>query len=355
MRTLWATNDGTIRAHQERPGQVGRSDPEAGMPPYLESFLAHLRMLVGVPFRYLVPDERLLPTESIRFFYLDRSWTDRLVDGAMAVGKIGTRELALHQSHAAPIQQQLDVAQRVVRTLQRRQRPAQPGRLGEDVPPYKKIVEDRKARGVEEGPITGLLLRSQLVSGWPHMDVRGYSWAPGVASPPVNFDPASLPAGVTQLEPLRIERLSPSVMIVLFDGEPTLVTLEEPHHGVQFGVRSDGGRLRIYARKGDGTLVDGADPSTAADVPFRRGGRRVVDVLALRDRLHALNQSNIPQRGSANFALSVLSPPYRQRFEGTEDERDRLTPPSVEPYAVADWVTVAPLVGKIQGVLTDGD
>ncbi|MEZ4466479.1 MAG: hypothetical protein R3F43_19015 [bacterium] len=34
---------------------------------------------------------RLLPDESIRFFYLDRSWTDRLVDGAMAVGQIGTR------------------------------------------------------------------------------------------------------------------------------------------------------------------------------------------------------------------------------------------------------------------------
>ncbi|HSH76687.1 MAG TPA: hypothetical protein VLA09_13450, partial [Longimicrobiales bacterium] len=119
MRTLWASNDRTIQAHHDRPGQVAVDAPEAGLPPYLESFLAHLRMLVGVPFRYLVPDERLLPKESIRFFYLDRSWTDRLVDGAMAVGKIGTRELALHQEHAAPIQNQLDVAQRVVRGLQR--------------------------------------------------------------------------------------------------------------------------------------------------------------------------------------------------------------------------------------------
>lgn len=354
MRTLWATNQGMLKGHHDRHGQVAKDAPEAGLPPYLESFLAHLRMLVGVPFRYLVPDERLLPKESIRFFYLDRSWTDRLVDGAMAVGKIGTRELALHQEHAAPIQNQLDVAQRVVRGLQRKQRPAAPGQLGQDVPPYKEIVQSRKDRGVEEGPITGFLLRSSLVSGWPHMDVRAYTYPAGVGSPELNFDPANLPDGVRQLEPLRIERLSPAVMIALFDGEPTLVTLEEPHHGVQFGVKSDGGRLRIYARDEQGTLVDPANPDTAADVPFRPGGRRVVDVTKLRDRLHAVNSARIPQRGSANFALSVLNPPYRQRFEGTEDERDRVNPPPPQPFAITDWVTVAPLVIKVRAVF-DGD
>jgi len=354
MRTLWAKNDRTIKAHHERPGQVANDAPEAGLPPYLESFLAHVRMLVGVPFRYLVPDERMLPKESIRFFYLDRSWTDRLVDGAMAVGKIGTRELALHQEHAAPVQNQLDVAQRVVRGLQRLQRPAAPGQLGQDVPPYRDIVQSRKDRGVEEGPITGFLLRSSLVSGWPHMDVRAYSYPEGVDSPALNFDPANLPEGVTQLEPLRIERLSPAVMIAIFDGEPTLVTLEEPHHGVQFGVKSDGGRLRIYARDKFGTLLGPTDPDTAADVPFRPGGRRVVDVTQLRDRLHALNPGEIPQVGSANFALSVLNPPYRQRFEGVEDERDNVLPPSRPGFDIANWVTVAPLVAKVEAVF-DGD
>ena len=87
--------------------------PESALPSYMEMFLAHLRLLIGVPFDYLVPDARLLPDESIRFFYLDRSWTDRLVDGAIAVGKIGTREQAHHQAHAADVHVPLDLTERI--------------------------------------------------------------------------------------------------------------------------------------------------------------------------------------------------------------------------------------------------
>src|SRR5260370_40752959 len=85
----------------------------------MESFVAQLPLLVGVPSAYLAPGARLLPPESIRFFYLDRSWTDRLVDGAVAVGKIGTREQSHHQAHEPAVRQQLDQTERIVRPLQR--------------------------------------------------------------------------------------------------------------------------------------------------------------------------------------------------------------------------------------------
>ena len=61
-------------------------DPEFGdrvVPRELRGWLARLRLLEGVPFSYLVADEQLLPRESIRFFYLDRAWTDALVQGAL--------------------------------------------------------------------------------------------------------------------------------------------------------------------------------------------------------------------------------------------------------------------------------
>src|ERR1700738_2067168 len=109
MRNAWITGTEALRLRMINPAQVAFTEPEAGMPPYMESFLAHLRLLVGVPFEYLIPDPRLLPDESIRFFYLDRSWTDRLVDGAIAVGKIGTREQAHHQAHHEAVSQQLDL------------------------------------------------------------------------------------------------------------------------------------------------------------------------------------------------------------------------------------------------------
>src|SRR5215469_12437256 len=118
MRPAWITGAATLQARMSNPIQVAAPVPESEMPPYMESFLAHLRLLVGIPFDYLVPDERLLPDESIRFFYVDRSWTDRLVDGAIAVGKIGTREQAHHQGHAPAVNQQVDLTERVVRVIQ---------------------------------------------------------------------------------------------------------------------------------------------------------------------------------------------------------------------------------------------
>src|SRR5215475_3180676 len=119
MRPAWITGKQALRERLAAPAQVPAPVPEAEMPAYMESFLAHLRLLVGVPFDYLVPDSRLLPDESIRFFYLDRSWTDRLVDGAISVGKIGTREQAHHQGQNPVVTSQLDISERMVRTLQR--------------------------------------------------------------------------------------------------------------------------------------------------------------------------------------------------------------------------------------------
>src|ERR1700722_3510982 len=118
MRTASITNPAALVERMNAKQQIDASVPESALPTYLELFLAHLRLLIGVPFEYLVPDARLLPDESIRFFYIDRSWTDRLVDGAIAVGKLGTREQAHHQAHSADVQSTLDLTERVVRTLQ---------------------------------------------------------------------------------------------------------------------------------------------------------------------------------------------------------------------------------------------
>ena len=36
-----------------------------------------------------------------------------------------------------------------------------------------------------------------------------------------------------------MERLAPAVLLVLFDGVPAVVHIEEPRQGIQFGVRLD--------------------------------------------------------------------------------------------------------------------
>jgi hypothetical protein len=305
-----------------KPFQVGVTEPEAGMPPYMESFLSLLRTLVGVPFDYLVPDARLLPDESIRFFYLDRSWTDRLVDGAVAVGKIGTREQAHHQAHAASVHQQLDQTERIVRTLQIK--------AFADFDLHKKDNDDNN-----QAPgkiVTGFLLRSAAVTGWPHMDVRAYDIDVPERSNPddpnTELDPGNPDIAKHQLKTLRLELLSPSVMLALFEDIPQLVYLEEPHHGVQFGILDpqQNGNFSMYIRNTIGQQIDQGGVAQTVPVPVRASNPRVIHVAGLRDRLQAkagvfnASPNNMPQQnGSANFAVEVLQPPWRQRFEGTVD------------------------------------
>lgn len=296
----------------ERHAQVDPTDSvRDDLPPYAEAFLAHLRLLVGVPFGYLVPDARLLPDESIRFFHVDRSWTDRLVDGAVAVGKIGTREAAHHHAQAPAVRSALDGGERIVRSAQRRQ-----------VTDWKSTRPE-----VEADSITGFLLRSGLVSGWPHLEVRAS--ADGVG-----------------LELARLERLSGGVMIALFFGVPDRVELEEPHHGVQFGVSVVGGQRRVHLRDRFGVQIRPGGTPVPVPVPVRAGGRGVVHVTALRRALHRArtepgNGAAIEQAGPAAFALTVLDPPYRQPFAG-EGEAE----PVAEP--VADRAASAALLEAVR-------
>ena len=67
----------------------------ADLPDDVTSWFWNLRQLKGVPFNYLLPDERILPPESIRFFRTDRAWIDCLADGAFSIGRV------LRSQHAA--------------------------------------------------------------------------------------------------------------------------------------------------------------------------------------------------------------------------------------------------------------
>ena len=331
MRKAWVTSTESLRARLTAKEQVPAPTPAAEMPPYMESFLAHLRLLVGVPFDYLVPDSRLLPTESIRFFYLDRSWTDRLVDGAVAVGKIGTREQAHHHAHHPGVRQQLDLTERSVRDLQRTRHDF-------------SFVRANPVKG-KAGAITGFLLRSAAVSGWPHMDVRAYDRVL-----PQNFDPAANTQ--FQLRTLRLERLSPAVLLALFDGVPKMVMCEEPHHGVQFGVHEQQGQFSIFRRIRDGHMIAGSQDVV---VPVRNANRRVLAIATLRRKLIGLSPQMPEQNGSAAMAIELLNPPWRQRFQGTGGRPNVTgTGAFVANVAIAPKITQVELQQLIKGFVLGG-
>ena len=217
------------------------------------------------------------------------------MDGAISVGKIGTREQAHHQAHSPAVQQQLDYTERGVRDLQRNR--------------ISFIDLRANPRTGSADTVTGFLIRSAVVSGSPHMDVRAYKKILDE-----DYDPNSADALSNQLTTLRLERLSPGVMIALFQGIPKMVICEEPHHGIQFGVHEDNGQFSIFRRGSDAHALGGKD----IPVPVRKANRRVLGIAALRRNLMNPNPATpaLPaQSGPASFAIELLNLPWRQRFE----------------------------------------
>lgn len=290
---------------EERPALAASADR---MPAALADWLARLRLLYGVPFNYLVPDSRLLPQESVRFFYIDRNFTDRLVDGALSVGKTTTREYAQAQATHGAMRVKVDDEERVLRP--RLRKPGDVWRIEATTPP---------------ADLTGLLLRSRAVSGWPGLEVKAY-----------RDITASNPQG-RHLPLLRMDRLAPDVLLCIFEGVPTRVDVEEPREGIQFGVdlqdrngdglvepsndTPSGFRLKLRKLRGTSTGQTVNGNRTVA-VPVRRSNRRVLHVRALRDLLQQqLIASGDPQAdpgvlSSGELALQMFQFPFQQRFEG---------------------------------------
>ena len=303
MKTLISAEvaiQAAVAAATDYAGIVTDRDPDDGehvVPGELRRFMARLRLLHGVPFSYLVPDADLLPIESIRFFYIDRAWTDALVQGALSVGTITSADRTQLEAVYPHIQAEVDATERTVRTPQ---------------------GEPRLQAG--GGTITGFLMRSRLVSGWPNLHVRAYSrdlLADDALTTAAESDPS-------RMKVLRMERLAPAVLLVLFDGVPAVVHVEEPRQGIQFGARLDSAdppaqrRAKVHVRnKTSGDLLpppDSFDSTNSVDVPFRPGAPGVINVTELRKRLAAKAPPVTPTIEPNEYALQMLRFPYRQVF-----------------------------------------
>jgi hypothetical protein len=94
---------------------------------------------------------------------------------------------------------------------------------------------------------------------------------------------------------------------------------------VQFGVRHTGSQVVLPLRDGTGHQILVGNDAVPVPVPTRGRHRDVVRVSALRDALEQAKSAHptaVEQTGSGAFAISVLDPPWRQHFEGTEDHAD---------------------------------
>lgn len=312
LKVVWSAIPSVTPVQQ--PQQAGL------LPDGARSWLAALRLLSGVPFQHIVPDERLLPPESVRFFYVDRAWTDALIQGALAVGAVTDADRALLQQLYPAIRGDLDEAERLVRVT---------GGEGEV--------------GTADA-LTGMLLRSRAVSGWPGIHVNAYRAEVADTSP--QADPS-------RLQLMRLEQLAPSVLLAIFDGVPEIVHVDEPRHGVQFGVDEAGGSApgnwsyTLTVRRNaavNGDLTESTLPGDTLQVPFRANAPGVLDMSALQQEIVA----RVGGAASASeFALQMIRLPYRQVYGPVEGVSfGSLFAPTLSFADIRQWPGYEPAAGS---------
>jgi hypothetical protein len=308
-------------------------------PDDVSAWLADLQALVGVPFAYLVPDSRMLPPESIRFFAVDPNWTAALVDGALSIAATTAPAAAASEAlrpgaltaarqaaasrlrapaapqPAAPAPRPAAAAPRPAAAADEPATPTDEPATPTDEPatptdePATPTDEpgaaDEPAAAADESAAgvtptySGFLLRSAAVADWPGMQVNGYA-DPQAATP-------ALPI-------VRLERLAPTILLALFAGMIQRVDLTEPGQHLSFGVVPLSGGLSVQLRSVEPATA-GAQLAGDPTVTVRcrpDPNRTVLDVTAT---VAAVEQGlGVSSLSPSGLGLQLLQPPPSQTF-----------------------------------------
>jgi len=279
-----------LRALHEHPAvqaQVQAHTQEAltdGPVQDMAGWLGRLRLLEGIPFVHLVPDARMLPVESIRFFYVDPNTLDALCDGAQSVGLQNSRDVLQHDLVSPTIRNAA-----ISRAHSRRASLTGRNLVADDVTP--------------SDPVAGFLLRSAVVSGWPGLEIKAFTDIGGT-------DP---------IMPLRIDHIASDVLIALYPQVPARVDIEEPKEGLVFGVELVTDKWVVGVRNISGSEIGGViDNLTLGSngVNFLRdGGVLQVDALQLALSQKFPNASDV--WGPAAYALQMVDAPQQMTFDNS--------------------------------------
>ncbi len=209
---------------------------------HLQPWLTQLATLENIPTNYLVPKEQQLPKESIRFFYVDKNWQMAALLGALSVGGDGDSN-----SQA-------------------------------DDDALREFLK------LEDAYLTGFLLRSDVVSGWPGLLIDGFPAEEGK-------------------QPLW-RQLSRDVLLCLFKTEIEQVIFYQKSEVMHFGFIKENEVFKKRVRNADGLEV--GDP---LPVDWQSDAQaRVIDVAKL---ANTLGKTGKP----AQFAMNMIEGVPRVIFE----------------------------------------
>lgn len=251
------------------------------LPENLLAWLRNLQLLMGVPFNYLVPDEGMLPAESIRFFYLDPNWVDAVIDGAFSIGRNLTRQasspiLALDGATRGGVQLTLRVNAAALRAVH----------LGIPAPVTTLKI------------VTGFLLRSSLVAAYPGLGVYAYS------------------ANGDELNILRFERLGQEsdTLLCLIDGEAAQIDVHEAPEQLHYGIDSwnvSSGKVdakksaRPFTIKNDQVTIEKTIEEVDISDCFRANAPRTMRMTKLAATLKERTNPALPYLNAAQMGFEM--------------------------------------------------
>jgi hypothetical protein len=254
-------------------------------------WLTLLHELNGVPFNYLVPAAEMLPAESIRFFQVDNNWIEALLDGAFSVGFAAPVQSTTAEAHAhflgiAAERARLGPSRRALLARARSRTTFTPRSVAAGSAPAP--------RG--EGPtqvLSGFLVRSAVVAGWPGMEVHGFSDA----------------AGRNPLQIVRMETVAPSLLMCIFAGVVARVDFQEPGEAVHFGVDANGAAWQKELRYANGNAANpvGSFNQTIVPVNLRRSGTPAIIPLDTLAQLMSNKVWTTPPPTDTNFTAAQFA------------------------------------------------
>lgn len=240
----------------------------------LITWLSECCLLSNVPFHYLIPSESILPSNSIRLFYVNPDWQFALVDGACSLGRNGSMDLSHDQELIQTVFQRVNLQMKAIRPILQNE---------------EGYVEQL---GDHVEVIGGFILRSPLVRGWRGLEFQALS------------------ADNKVLRALRIETLSDEILIGLFDGVPYTLEVAQPPEGFHFGFSEVNHGYRKRMRTLDtGKLQEETD---TVEVVISDSSARTIDVCQTAKHMEAFLGKTVT---SAEFALQMIQTPYIGRIE----------------------------------------
>lgn len=341
----------------------------APQPPQpVQDYLGMLGLLYGVPFENLVADSRMLPRESIRFFYVDANWIESIVDGALSTGVHSDRDIRFSRVLRDTVRLVTEQAIGEVRPKLRGKEPGETlgGTLtGSIAGPYNITTgqnDDFSIRIDNGHPVTvkltqgaartaeqiaaelngnsgfsaiaravvsggslsisatkagaalrlgggnanptlgftvvraGFLLRSAVVSGWPGLEVQGFRDSPSSPQEPQQ-----------KIQLLRMDRLSPDVLLVIFESVPAVVVINEPRETLHFGTKS------VLVATRNPLNVASRTTNPIDSIPMRTSDPTVIDVETLQTKVKGAISSPTALN-SADLAIQMVESAIKVNF-----------------------------------------